>query len=160
MTAALSARSFAEKKRVEIRARAAEIGIDEAYISRLVECFYARVRADAMLGPIFENAIGGRWESHLGRIKAFWASVALNSGAYSGRPVPVHQSLEGVSARHFEHWLALFRQTLSETAPSAEAVEYFTLRAERIATSLQAAMFERLFEAGDEPSLLTTQRIT
>ena len=84
MNTALPTRSFAEDKRAEIRASAAALGIDEAYISRLVECFYARVRADAMLGPIFEREIGDRWEPHLARMKAFWASVALNAGGYSG----------------------------------------------------------------------------
>jgi hemoglobin len=37
-------------------------GIDEALIERLVHGFYARVRADAVLGPIFEarTRIGSR----------------------------------------------------------------------------------------------------
>lgn len=148
MNGALPRRSFAEDKRAEIRAKAAVHGIDEAYITRLVECFYVRVRADAMLGPIFEHEIGDRWEPHLGRMKAFWASVALNAGAYAGRPVPVHQRLADVSRDHFAHWLELFNETLVETAPSAEAVEYFMLRAERIAASLQMAMFDRFPEAG------------
>ena len=88
MTAA-QVRSFAEERRAEIRAKAAAIGIDEAYISRLVDCFYARVRTDETLGPIFEEAILDQWEPHLARMKAFWNSVALNAGEYSGRPVPV-----------------------------------------------------------------------
>jgi hemoglobin len=84
-------------------------------------------------------------------MKAFWASVALNSGTYCGRPVPVHQRLTGVSPEHFAHWLALFEATLAETAPGAAAVEYFMLRARRIAVSLQMAMFERLPEPGGAP---------
>jgi hemoglobin len=35
----------------------AETGIDEAMIERLVRGFYARVRDDAMLGPIFASKI-------------------------------------------------------------------------------------------------------
>jgi hemoglobin len=158
MTAALPARSFAEDKRAEIWAKAAEIGVDEAYISRLVECFYARVRTDAMLGPIFERAIKVRWERHLARMKAFWASVALNAGTYSGRPVPVHQRLEEVTARHYGRWLALFRESLEETTPSTSAVEFFMVRAERIVASLQMAMFERLPETSGEPPVFTTPR--
>jgi hemoglobin len=158
MTAAPSSTSFAEDKRAEIRAKASAIGVDEAYISRLVECFYTRVRADVMLGPIFEHAINHRWEPHLARMKAFWATVGLNSGAYSGQPVRVHRRLEGVTDRHFGRWLALFREALVETAPTAAAVDYFMLRAERIAASLQIAMFERSFEARDEPPVLTTSR--
>ncbi len=146
--------SFAEDKRAEIRAAAARLGIDEDYISRLVDAFYARVRADATLGPIFEREIGDRWDPHLARMKAFWASVALNAGAYSGRPVPVHQRLEGVSRTHFTRWLGLFREILTETAPSAGAVDYFMLRAERIAASLQMAMFDRFSPPGREPPVL------
>jgi len=160
MTTVPPARSFAEDKRAEIRASAAAIGINEAYISRLVECFYVRIRADASLGPIFENRIGDQWDPHLARMKAFWASVALNAGAYSGRPVPVHQRLDGVTRRHFAHWLELFRETLTETAPSAEAVEYFMSRAERIAASLQMAMFDRFPGANREPPVLARGKTT
>jgi hemoglobin len=135
--------AFAEAKRAEIRAAAAEMGIDEAYLGRLVDRFYDRVRADALLGPVFEREIGGQWEPHLARMKAFWASVALNAGTYSGRPVAVHQRLEGVTRGHFVRWLELFHDTLAATAPSAEAVDYLMSRAERIGANLQAAMFER-----------------
>ena len=107
-----------------------------------------------MLGPIFEREIGGDWTPHRARMKAFWASVALNAGAYSGRPVPVHQRLEGVSRAHFARWLGLFHDTLAATAPGPEAVEYFMLRAERIAASLQMAMFERFPEPGGAPPVL------
>jgi hemoglobin len=143
--------SFAEEKRAEIRANAARIGIDEDYLSVLVETFYERVRADPALGPIFAREIAGDWGPHLARMKAFWASVALNAGSYSGRPVPVHQRLEGVTRGHFAVWLGLFRQTLVDTAPSAEAAGYLMLRAERIAASLQMAMFDRF--GRDTPAL-------
>jgi hemoglobin len=154
MTAAPPVRSFAEDRRAEIRANAARMGIDEAYISWLVERFYARVRADAMLGPIFEREIGDRWDQHLARMKSFWASVALNAGEYSGQPVPAHQRLEDVTRPHFAHWLALFRETLTETAACDDAVDYFMLRAERIAASLQMAMFERFPATGHEAPVL------
>ncbi len=131
----------ARERRAKIQARAAAIGINERYISRLVEQFYQRIRSDAQLGPIFNDAIGDNWHLHLPRMKQFWASVALNSGTYSGKPVPVHQKLTVVEPHHFQTWLALFRQTLADTAPSPEAVDYFMERAERIAESLQLAMF-------------------
>ncbi len=131
----------AEERRREIQLHADRMGIDDAYISDLVETFYARVRADADLGPIFEKEIGDTWAPHLARMKDFWASVALNAGRYTGKPVPAHQKLTGVDAAHFQTWLSLFRQTLEDTAPTAEAVPYFMERAERIASSLQLAMF-------------------
>ena len=131
----------AEERRAEIRAKAAAMGIDEAYISTLVETFYGRIRAHPLLGPIFEEVFGDNWARHLGTMKDFWASVAFNAGRYSGRPVPAHQKLTRVEPRHFTIWLALFRQTLEDTAPSPAAVLFFMERAERIAQSLQLAMF-------------------
>lgn len=131
----------AEERRRDIQLNADRMGIDDAYISELVETFYGRVRADATLGPIFNKEIGDNWGPHLARMKDFWASVAMNAGRYNGKPVPAHTKLEGVDASHFQIWLGLFRQTLEDTAPSAEAIPYFMERAERIAKSLQLAMF-------------------
>ena len=131
----------AHARRAEIQRRASAIGIDEAYISLLVDEFYRRIRAEETLGPIFEAVIGGRWDSHLPRMKRFWASVTLNAGTYSGQPVPAHKALTRVEQPHFQIWLALFRKTLQDTAPTPEAVDYFMERANRIAESLQLAMF-------------------
>ena len=133
-------RSAAER-RAQLQREAAAMGIDDAYVSLLVDSFYDRVRADPDLGPIFERVIGETWGPHLAKMKDFWASVAYNAGRYSGRPVPAHQKLSGVTPAHFRTWLALFRATLEDTAPTAEAAAHFMDRAERIAESLQLAMF-------------------
>lgn len=130
----------AEERRLDILAQAKALGIDEAYISTLVETFYARVRAHPLLGPVFNTAISD-WAPHLARMKDFWASVALNAGSYSGKPVPAHTKHRHIQQWHFNLWLALFRQTLIDTAPTPGAVDYFMERAERIAQSLQLAMF-------------------
>ena len=130
----------AEERRAEIQARAAEMGIDEALISQLVETFYGHVRAHPKLGPIFGSAIED-WDEHLPKMKAFWSSVALNSGRYTGKPVPAHQKLTGVEQADFAVWLGLFEQTLHEIAPTPEVVPYFMERAARIAESLSLAMF-------------------
>ncbi len=131
----------AETRRDDIVAYARSIGITDAFISQLVEAFYARVRSHPALGPIFDEAIGDDWDVHLGKMKDFWASVALNAGRYSGRPVPAHQKLTQVNANHFAVWIGLFEATLRDIAPQAETVDYFMERAERIARSLQLAMF-------------------
>ena len=131
----------AQERRAQLQREAEAKGIGDSYVSLLVETFYERVRADAELGPIFERVIGDDWGPHLARMKDFWASVAYNAGRYSGRPVPAHQKLTDVKPAHFRTWLALFRATLDDTAPSADAVAHFMDRAERIAESLQLAMF-------------------
>ena len=131
----------AEERRREIQAEAARLGIDDAYISTLVDSFYARIRADETLGPIFEAAIGDRWDQHMPRMKDFWASVAMSAGRYNGKPIPAHVKLSAVKREHFDIWLGLFRQTLEDTAPTPDTVPYFMERAERIADSLRFAMF-------------------
>jgi hemoglobin len=132
-------RSAAER-RAEIQAEAARLGIDDAYISLLVETFYERIRAHALLGPIFEHEIGDDWDPHLAKMKDFWASVAMNAGRYSGKPVPAHTRLTELQPWHFGVWLGLFEQVLKDTAPHPEAVPYFMERARRIAQSLEFAI--------------------
>lgn len=112
----------------------AETGIDDALISRLVDAFYARVRADPLLGPVFDARISD-WEPHLQQMRLFWSSVALMSGAYHGRPMPKHLPLP-VDAVHFDRWLELFEQTAREVCPPT-AADHFIERARRIAESLE-----------------------
>lgn len=66
-----------------------ETGIDEPMIDALVEAFYARVRDDRLIGPIFAARIDD-WGPHLAQMKLFWSSVALSTGVYQGRPMPKH----------------------------------------------------------------------
>jgi len=109
-------------------------GIDEAMIECLVRGFYAKVRADAVLGPVFEARIGD-WEPHLARMCAFWSSVALMTGRYHGTPMAKHLPLP-VDGGHFDRWLALFEETAREICPG-EAEAHFVERARRIAQSLE-----------------------
>ena len=125
----------ASQRRVQIAADITErTGIDEAMIQCLVHAFYAKVRNDALLGPIFESRVAS-WDLHLERMCAFWSSVALMSGRYHGQPMEKHLPLP-VDSRHFDHWLELFRETALEVCPSAAAT-HFIERASRIAESLE-----------------------
>ena len=129
------------ERRREVVEKAAAMGVDEAYISVLVDTFYTRVRADRLLGPIFEETIRDDWEPHLKKMKDFWASVALQTGRYSGEPIPAHKKLLEAQPWHFDVWLELFEETLKDTAPTPEAVAYFMDHAGQIAKGLQIAMF-------------------
>lgn len=133
----------AQLHREQVQRKASGMGIDEEYISLLIDTFYDRIRRHQVLGPIFAEAIGDNWQPHLGKMKQCWSSVARNTGSYSDKPVPAHQKLTRVQQHHFALWLDLFRQTLQDTAPTPQAADYFLERAERIARSLQMAMFDR-----------------
>ena len=126
-----------EQITAEISART---GINEPMIERLVRTFYAKVREDALLGPIFEARIHD-WEPHLQRMCAFWSSVALMSGRYHGSPMTKHLPLP-VDAAHFDRWLALFEDAAQEVCPP-EAQMHFVERARRIAESLELGIAGR-----------------
>ncbi|SKA12157.1 hemoglobin [Enhydrobacter aerosaccus] len=112
----------------------AQTGIDEAMIERLVHAFYAKVRQDGLLGPIFDARVRD-WDTHLAQMCRFWSSVALATGEYQGNPMIKHVDLP-VDARHFDRWLELFEATASEICPPAAAT-HFVERARRIAQSLE-----------------------
>jgi hemoglobin len=109
--------------------------LTEADLSRVVDAFYARIREDAMLGPIFNGAIHD-WPEHLARLKDFWSSVMLTSGRYKGQPVPVHVRHEAlITPEGFARWLELWRETTDELLPAQHAAAMQD-RAARIAESL------------------------
>ena len=127
------ARSTAAR-RAAIRAQIqADTDIDEAMIEQIVRGFYARVRDDDVLGPIFAAKIDD-WEPHLQNMCAFWSSVALMSGRYHGQPMAKHLPLP-IDARHFDRWLTLFEATARDLCPP-KAAEHFVMLARRIAESL------------------------
>jgi hemoglobin len=112
-----------------------DAGVTEAMIRDLVHTFYARVREDALLGPIF-NARIADWPTHLDKLCGFWSSVTLMTGRYKGTPMKVHAELPDISRAHFERWLALFRAAAEDICPQA-AASLFIDRSRRIAESLQ-----------------------
>ncbi|NEV00887.1 group III truncated hemoglobin [Bradyrhizobium uaiense] len=109
-------------------------GITEALIEQLVHGFYAKVRKDPMIGPVFEARITD-WEPHLAQMCAFWSSVALMTGRYHGTPMVKHMPLP-IDAAHFDRWLELFEATAHELCAPVAAV-HFVERARRIASSLE-----------------------
>jgi hemoglobin len=122
--------------------------ITEDSIAILIDDFYARVRRHEALGPVFDVAIAeDEWPEHLKTMRRFWSSVMLTSGRYSGNPVAVHRAVVGIQRPLFADWLALFTQTASELFEAGPASE-LAAKAQRIATSLQLALFHRL---GDPP---------
>jgi hemoglobin len=131
----------AAERRARITAEiVARTGITESMIQRLVRGFYAKIRQDAVLAPIFEARIQD-WEPHLERMCAFWSSVALMSGRYHGSPMAKHMPLP-IDGGHFDRWLALFEETAREICPP-EAEAHFVERARRIAESLELGVAGR-----------------
>ena len=127
--------NHAEQARARKMADALACGIDDAFISQLVERFYSTVRQDDMLGPIFAERIGD-WPHHLTRMKDFWASIMLESGRFSGNPMRKHIAIGELDEAHFARWQSLWDQTLDRIAPNAAVADRFGEAAQRIGESL------------------------
>lgn len=106
----------------------------EEEIRALVHHFYARVREDELLGPVFGARIDD-WEPHLARMCDFWSGILRASGRYRGNPLQAHAAIPGLEARHFGRWLALFRGSAEATLPAAAARDVVA-RAERMSRVL------------------------
>lgn len=119
--------------------------INEDDLSALVQAFYARIRADEELGPLFNDAIAD-WPEHLEKLSAFWSSVMLTTGRYKGQPVPAHiKHRERITPELFDRWLSLWRET-TDAMMVPSAAQALQEKAQRIAQSLQLALFFRLDE--------------
>ena len=121
-------------------------GVNEASIKLMVDSFYAEVRNDEVLGPVFEHALHGQWDAHMPRMYAFWSTVLLGSGSFQGNVYGKHMALSGVEPEHFRRWLGLFEETVNELFDGAIAEE-FLLVARRIASSLQLGYFGKVVVA-------------
>lgn len=116
--------------------------ITEPQIARLVDRFYAVVRQDPVIGPLFNETIED-WDSHLATLKRFWSSVMLTSGRYKGDPMSAHLRLgPRIAPELFDRWLALWAETTEAEIGGAAALA-FRRKAERIAESLQLALYYR-----------------
>lgn len=82
----------------------------EDEVHQLVHGFYARVREDAVLGPIFNTHVKD-WTPHLAKMVDFWSSALRGTARFRGTPMPKHVALPGLSAELFQRWLTLFHQT-------------------------------------------------
>jgi hemoglobin len=117
--------------------------LDRSSIQTLVHEFYDDVRADPVLGPVFDNAIGERWDAHLARMVEFWSTVMLGTHNFQGNVFGTHMALQGVEPDHFRRWLGMFFATTNRLfAP--EVAQEFQVVGKRIASSLQYGYFGKV----------------
>jgi hemoglobin len=102
-----------------------DIDADEDVV-QLVDAFYARVQADDLLGPIFNEVARVDWDAHLPKMYAFWQSVLFGKAGFRGNPLMVHKALSRLTPlteHEFERWLSLFHATVDERFEGATADE-------------------------------------
>lgn len=125
--------------------------LDEEMVHAVVHGFYDEIRADDLLGPIFNGVIApDDWPRHLAKMCDFWSSTLLRTGRYDGRPLPPHLAIPGLGEAHFRRWLSLFRATVTRLCPP-EVARLFMDRALRIAHSFRLAV---AFSRGEDTLLV------
>ena len=116
--------------------------LTEADIMRLMDVFYARIRRDEVLGPIFATKIedtDADWTAHRAHIGDFWSSIFLRTKRFKGNPMLKHAAIPGLTPAHFTNWLSLFQVSAEKTLNTAQAAEIMIM-ARRIAQSLQMGL--------------------
>jgi hemoglobin len=111
-------------------------------IEELVNAFYEKVRANDILGPIFDEIMQVDWEAHLPKMYDFWEQTLFHRPLYKGNPVTVHQKVHTQSPlekKQFDTWLQLFNETVDENFRGDMACQA-KVRALSIATVLQIKM--------------------
>ena len=88
-------------------------------VQLMVDSFYAKVRADDLIGPKFAHV---HWEEHLPKLYNFWADLLLGEDTYRGRPFPPHMTMN-LEGAHFERWLMHFVKTVDEHFMGLKAEE-------------------------------------
>ena len=123
--------------------------ITPAQIDAQVAAFYAAVRRDALLGPVFANHVQD-WPEHEAKIGRFWRNALLRERVYDGSPMLAHRQAGDVAPDHFPHWLALFDATLAATLPPDTAAGWSAM-AHRIGRALSMGVTEARRPSGAVP---------
>jgi hemoglobin len=101
-------------------------------ISRLIKWFYARVRFEPDLEPIFDAHIE-KWGPHLEMIIDFWCGQVGGPSPYAGG-MGRHFRM-GLAPEHFATWLRVWEQNCRDLLQPREAAEMIQL-AQTIADDL------------------------
>lgn len=113
-------------------------------IELLVNSFYRSVRADGLLGPVFDEVTKVDWEEHIPKLCDFWETVLFRTGSYKGNPLGVHRQLTKdvkMNRAMFDRWIELFKQTMDRHF-QGENAEHL----KRVAVDMAGVIHSRLHE--------------
>lgn len=86
-------------------------------IKILIDAFYHKVRADELIGPIFNEIAQVNWEHHLPKMYSFWEFLLIGGESYQGNPMEPHRKLNQkvqLKKEFFDRWVEIFRKTVDE----------------------------------------------
>ena len=110
-------------------------------IAAVVADFYAQVRKNPSLGPVFAAHVTD-WPAHEAKISGFWRNAILFDRSYDGNPMAVHRAAANVLPPMFGDWLGLFDASLARCLPDASAAAWSAL-AHRIGRGLRMGLDAR-----------------
>ncbi|RVU48541.1 group III truncated hemoglobin [Lujinxingia sediminis] len=121
-----------------------------AAINEMVHTFYACIREDPVLGPIFESRID-HWPDHLERMVYFWRAVLRSEPTFTmserGAPPVLHWAMDEVERHHYRRWLALFKDVVEGIYQPDDAEQVFEA-ASRIAEAFSRYLPSDSVEGG------------
>jgi len=130
-----------------------------AQIETLVNAFYDRVRADEVLGFIFDEVAHTNWTTHLPKMYAFWETVLFRTGGFTGNPLAAHAKLvplTDMGRDKFDQWLQLFRGTVDDLF-AGERAEHI----KNCAADMANVIYSRINQVPDprfDPANLTPEQ--
>ena len=109
-------------------------------INFLMNEFYDKVLSDKLIGYFFTDVIKLDLEHHLPLITDFWSNILFHSGDYKKNVLQIHKNINTKSpllSKHFEQWLYLLDETISQNYKGKKAKEMLT-KAKSIALVMQS----------------------
>ena len=118
---------------------------DRTDVHLLVTTFYAKIRQDEVLGPIFNVQIHD-WDTHLEHLTDFWESSLFFVNKYKGNPLEKHIEVDAavkntISEHHFGIWLNYWIQTLDDLF-EGEKANIAKNRARKMGTFIYVKLFQ------------------
>ncbi len=108
-------------------------------IETLVNKFYEKVVVDETIGFIFTKVAHFSFDIHIPIMVNFWDFILFGSTNYKGNPMEKHIDLNKsipLTKPHFETWLKLWEQTVTENFEGQNANQAIT-RAKNIGAIMQ-----------------------
>ena len=111
-------------------------------ISKLVHTFYAKVRKNELLGPIFKNHIlEEQWPEHHEKLTDFWETNLFGITKFKGNPSMKHINVDknmnhSITQNHFGTWLQLWFETIDQLFEG-----YLAFKAKQSARKMSTGQF-------------------
>lgn len=89
-------------------------------INKLVHLFYAKIRKNELLGPIFDRHISDeQWPEHLEKLTDFWETNLFGIAKFKGSPSTKHINVDKnmnhtIEQTHFGVWLQLWFESIDQ----------------------------------------------